>query len=235
MDYLSSIFKYVNDLSEKGFEKQRKYYKYYYDGLLSEDKNIEILDIGCGTGHFLYFLEKEGYKKYFGIDISKEQIEYCKNNISKNVEAIDGFDFLKNNNKKFDLIVLNDVLEHIKKERLFEFLDLIRGSLSDGGKLLIKVPNMANPFGLQSRYADITHDIGFTELSLREALMMSIFEDVKVRGASYPVISFQSFIGRIAVKIIQIVLRFLLRIQGYNSANVLDKHLIASASTEKNN
>ena len=230
MDYLDSLFKYVNDLSPKGLEKASKYYRYFYKGLLPENKNTKILDVGCGTGQFLYFLKKSGYKNYYGIDISEEQIEFCQKNISKDATAIDGFDFLKNNNKKFELIVLNDVLEHIKKEGLFEFLKLIYGALENGGKLLIKVPNMANPFGLQSRYDDITHDIGFTELSLKEALIMSGFKDVMVKGGSYPIISFQSFIGRVIAKFTQLALRFILRAQGYNSARLLEKHIIASAS-----
>ena len=196
---------------------------------MPENKNIKILDIGCGAGHFLYFLKETGYTNYFGIDISEEQIEFCRENVSKDVAVADGFEFLKGN-KNFNLIVLNDVLEHIAKERLFEFLELVRRALESGGKLMIKVPNMANPFSMQIRYCDITHDIGFTQSSLEQALMMAGFKDISVRGASYPVISFQSFVGKIIEKIIQVFVRFLLRVQGYNSSNALGEHLISSAS-----
>jgi len=231
MDYLNSIYKYVNDLSVKEFERMAKFYQYYYNGLLPENKNARILDLGCGTGHFLYFLDKKGYKNYYGVDLSEEEINFCKENVTKNVEAMDGFDFLKKN-RKFDLIVLNDVLEHIKKESLFEFLKLIHNSLEKGGRLLIKVPNMANPFALQSRYADITHDIGFTELSLREALITAGFKNIIIRGSSYPIYSYKTFITKIIARGVKAIIKFLLKVQGYYNAGPLEKHLISSASVD---
>jgi 2-polyprenyl-3-methyl-5-hydroxy-6-metoxy-1,4-benzoquinol methylase len=226
-DYFNSLFKYVNDLSSEGFEKSYKYYKYFYKNLLPEDKNIKILDVGCGTGQFLYFLKKEDYKNYFGIDISVEQIAFCKEHGITNVLDIDAFEFLRN--KKFNVIVLNDSLANIKKERLFEYLKLIYNSLENNGKLLIKTPNMANPLNLANRYSDITHDIGFTETSLRAALMMAGFKEVIMKGASYPAISFQSFIAKTIEKFVNQILKFLLKIQGHGVYKILDKSIIALA------
>jgi len=227
--YLNSMFKYANDLSLKGFERSCKYYGYFYKGLLPENKNTKILDVGCGTGQFLYFLKKSGYKNYYGIDISEEQIEFCKENASKNVFLTDGFDYLKNNGG-FGLIVLNDVLANIKVERLLEFLKLVHDSLGNNGKVLVKTPNMANPFNLGNRYSDITQVMGFTETTLKQALIMSGFEDIIIKGSSYPVISFQSFVARIMEKFIHLVLKISLKVQGQGLYKILDKSVIASAS-----
>ena len=228
MDYFNSMFKYVNDLSSAGFEKSARFYKEIYRDFLPENRDIKILDIGCGTGQFLYFLNKEGYKNCFGIDISAEQIAFCKEHKITNVFNIDAFEFLKD--KKFDLIVLNDSLANINKERLFVFLKLIYDSLENNGKLLVKTPNMANPLNLANRYSDITHDVGFVETSLKAALMMVGFKDVAMKGASYPVTSLQSFVAKVMQKFVNMILRFLLRIQGHSAYKILDKSIIALAS-----
>ena len=228
-NYFNSYFKDVNDLSEKGFDKSVKSYGWIYGDFLPKDKNIRILDLGCGIGHFLYFLEKKGYKNYYGVDGSKDQIKFCKEKITKKVEVSDAFTFLESKKDKFDLIVANDFLEHIQKQRLFNILGLIKDSLQPGGTLLVSVPNMSNPFSLMNRYKDITHEIGFTESSLAEALRMSGFKDVKIKGASYPVVSFKTAVGKVAVIFIYNTLKLLFRIQGHSAPKFLDKNIMAVA------
>jgi len=42
---------------------------------LPEDKKAKIIDLGCGNGGFVYWLQQIGYQNAEGIDISAEQIE----------------------------------------------------------------------------------------------------------------------------------------------------------------
>ena len=42
------------------------------------DKNLEIVDIGCGTGLVGKFLQNKGYLNYDGLDISEEMLEIAK-------------------------------------------------------------------------------------------------------------------------------------------------------------
>lgn len=228
--YFNSYFKDVNDLSIKGFDKSVKFYSWIYRDFLPKDKNFQILDLGCGTGHFLYFLEKEGYKNYYGVDDSEDQIKFCKEKITKKVELSDAFKFLELKKEKFDLIITNDFLEHIQKQRLFKLLSLIKSSLKAEGILLVSVPNMSNPFSLMNRYKDITHEIGFTESSLTEALKMSGFKDIKIRGASYPVVSFKTAVGKVATIFVYNTLKLLFRVQGHSAPKFLDKSIVALAS-----
>ena len=80
----------------------QKYYSKSVDSFL-------ILDFGCGTGGNFKFLSEFG--KVYGVDNSKDAIDYCK---SKNqlAKLIDGqnIPFQKNS---IDLITVFDVLEHI--------------------------------------------------------------------------------------------------------------------------
>lgn len=228
-NYFQAHFKQVNDLSDVGFKKSARYYGYFYNDFLPADKNAKILDLGCGVGQFLYFLEKQGFKNYYGIDVSAQQIDFCKEKITDKVQAIDGLEFLKNKKDIFDLIVLNDVLEHISKDRVVQLLRVIYSSLKKNGSLFIKVPNMANPFGLLDRYKDITHELGFTEHSLKETLVAARFEKIAVKGASYPVISFKTAVSKVAEKIIHFCLKLAMLVQGYSGSKFLDKTIIAVA------
>lgn len=227
--YLNSHFKKLNDLSKKGFETSAKFYSSFYKNFLPQNRNAKILDIGCGTGQFLYFLEKRGYANYYGIDISKQQIQFCKEKITKKVETVDVFEFLKDKKNGFDVIVANDFLEHINKNQLMKLLGLIYTSLKNNGILMVKVPNMSNPFGLINRYMDITHEIGFTEFSLSQILEVVGFQEIQLKGASYPIISLKSVIGKIGEKIVCFLLKLLHLVQGNIVPKIMNNEIIAIA------
>ncbi|MFX4234452.1 class I SAM-dependent DNA methyltransferase [Aliarcobacter butzleri] len=77
-----------------------------------------IIDIGCGQGYFLENL-KVNKKKYFGIDLSVEQIKVCQEK-NLNAQAID----LKDIKEKFDCATaIFDVLNYIPKNELKIFLE----------------------------------------------------------------------------------------------------------------
>ena len=63
-------------------------------GWLPEDKGAAILDVGCGRGEFLRFLQVEGYVNCEGIDLAEEQVEQSKRwNLP--VRCEDALDYLK--------------------------------------------------------------------------------------------------------------------------------------------
>jgi len=65
----------------------------------------------------------------------------------------------------------------------------VRESLKDGGRVVIRTPNMANILGMYSRYMDLTHYHGYTELSLRQLLREAGFSTIELHfpdWSSYP-------------------------------------------------
>ncbi|MBI2644496.1 MAG: class I SAM-dependent methyltransferase [Candidatus Wildermuthbacteria bacterium] len=226
--YFQSHFQRLNNLSEQGYDRSARYYRSYYENLLPRDKQSAILDAGCGLGQFIHFLQKEGYTNYYGIDLASDHVAICKRR-GYPVEIADIFEFLQNKKQTFDLVAANDVLEHIPKTRTMEFLAVIFHALKDNGTILLKVPNMSNPFGLMDRYQDFTHEVGFTEFSLSEVLAMAGFKDIQIKGAAYPVISLQSAIGKIAEQSLYAMLRFLFHMQGHAVPRIMDKDLIGKA------
>lgn len=108
-----------------------------------EDNNLKfntILDYGCGMGGMLIPFAIRGYKTY-GIDYGEDFIEIGKN-IGFNELYIGGIDELINNNKKFDLIILSHIIEHIPD--LDVFLNKIKLIMNPGAHIFIAVPGIDN-------------------------------------------------------------------------------------------
>jgi cyclopropane fatty-acyl-phospholipid synthase-like methyltransferase len=224
--YLNSIYARSNSLTNNEYENASEEYDKLYGKYLSHNRKQKILDIGCGTGHFLYYLKKKGLKDYIGIDISEQQIKFCKSKITKKVEKADIFDYLKKNEKKYNFILANDFLEHIKHDKVYEFLNLVYQSLKNGGIFTLRVPNMSNPFSIDSRYRDFTHLTGFTEKSLYQILYIIGFRDIRVESSKIRIKSIKSLIRKLIVLCLHKIIKFFYYIQDFAVPNTLGKNLI---------
>jgi 2-polyprenyl-3-methyl-5-hydroxy-6-metoxy-1,4-benzoquinol methylase len=92
-----------------------------------------ILDIGAGTGDFLQECKKNNWKT-FGVEPNRKAREIAKN---KNIVLENEISFF--NGKKFDVITLWHVLEHV--ENLEAYIQNLKELLQEDGTLLIGVPN----------------------------------------------------------------------------------------------
>ena len=142
-----------------------------YSEYLPADKSVKILEIGCGMGHFQFFLRQKGFLNCVAVDIGQEQIDYCQANLEGEFILVDDTNFyLLNHARVFDVIIMNDVLEHFTKNEAVEILDNIRQALKPGGRLIMRTPNMSCLFSGAGRYGDFTHETGFTERSAIQLL-----------------------------------------------------------------
>ena len=99
------------------------------------NKNTKILDIGCGRANIISALQKS-YKfkvKPIGLDIVKN------NGIRKNIsfKKIDGFDYLKRKNEKYDLILLKQTIHFFSPSKLSALINIAKIRLKHGGKILV--------------------------------------------------------------------------------------------------
>ncbi len=97
-----------------------------------------VLDYGCGTGVLQIELEKK-FKNVvtYGVDVSKQAVDYCKQRGTKNVVVFDGME-IPFPNGKFDLITAVDVLEHVKDDIVV--LKEFKRVLKPNGIAIILVP-----------------------------------------------------------------------------------------------
>lgn len=105
-----------------------------------------ILDIGCGAGSVALYLASKGYRVH-GIDISIKAIQACIESARllnlKNV-SFEPIDFTKKlPNKKFNLIICTEVLEHLEDDR--RVLSKIFSILKSGGIAIISTPSKNAP------------------------------------------------------------------------------------------
>jgi len=101
----------------------------------SKNKEISILDIGCGTGFSLDFLKENGFLSLKGIDPSKEMINIAKS--KKHDVKLGGFQELSKIHEKYDLILSISALQWIisnKQER--EIKNIIKKTAKEIKRLL---------------------------------------------------------------------------------------------------
>ena len=223
-EYFDSIFGRSNIFSKEEYEQHRINHEMNYGKFLPSDRNSRILDIGCGAGHFLYFLKKKGFDNFLGIDISQQQVDFCRKNVSEQVERADALEFLKDRSKSYGMIVANDVLEHIPKDKVIPFLSLIYNALKSSGIFLMKVPNLGNPFAIRLRYVDFTHAVGFTEKSLYQVLWIAGFRNIQILPLQE-----KGFKRRIFAGTIRFCLGKLMWHQGFVAPRILTPLLVGVA------
>ena len=200
-----------------------------YDFILPFNKNLHIVDIGCGVGLFLDFLKFKNYTNIIGIDSSLSQLEIARIK-GHNVIHDDAENWLSVN-KNIDIIIIFDVVEHMLKDEFINFLKLAKDSLNDNGLLIIRTINAASIYGGYSRYIDYTHEVSFTEISLKQILDASGYRDVTIKDN---LISFglkpKRFLRWIAFKILRSIQKFVFLIEvGVDSPKLFGKFLIVTA------
>jgi 2-polyprenyl-3-methyl-5-hydroxy-6-metoxy-1,4-benzoquinol methylase len=104
-------------------------------------KSGSLFDLGAGWGHFMLAGQELGYDVY-GIEISEQPYLYSRNDLKLPVDHIDFFEMKED--KKFDVITLWDVLEHIDKADLF--IEKCARITKPDGILVIQVPQIDSYF-----------------------------------------------------------------------------------------
>lgn len=94
-----------------------------------------LLDVGCGTGHFLKICKDHNWKTS---GTEPDENARTKATSFSNSEIYPGI-FSISKEKKFHVITMWHVLEHIHK--LDESLSLLKNLLAENGTLIIAVPN----------------------------------------------------------------------------------------------
>lgn len=169
--YASTHYTRINSNLSRSYDKRFYFWKSYITGLLPPKKSIKILEVGSGMGHNLVALSRLGYECAEGIDCSVECVNFCKSKgiKSKLVEKNETKFFVRNR-RKFDVVILYDVIEHFFPDKAVSLINKCKRVLVVGGKLVICVPNGEHPLSGKIMYADVTHKFLYTEGSLLQLL-----------------------------------------------------------------
>ena len=137
-------------MAEKHFYEQKefteKYLLPYFKKHIDDFEKKNVLEIGCAEGGLLEVLRNNG-NYAVGAELSAERAAIAKQKNSKlNVIVGDITDPKLSDklNEKFDLIVIREVIEHVRnKTAAFDNLSAL---LNDNGYLFISFPPKRSPF-----------------------------------------------------------------------------------------
>ncbi|MGD8617227.1 MAG: class I SAM-dependent methyltransferase [Gammaproteobacteria bacterium] len=165
---------------EAGYYTFGEYYRWNYLKHLPKDKDIEVLVVSCGPGYYVRMLNKNGYRNVLGIDADPEKVKHATRH-GLNCIVARAFSFLNAHQNCYDLIVLEQDINHLSKDEMWECLELCRQALRPGGMLTLYGLNAANPItGSASNADDFDHHQRLTEFSMRQALEWTGYEGIRI-------------------------------------------------------
>ena len=143
-------------LFKKSPLKQRKFN--IIKKLLPNYNDKECLDIGSDNGVISYLLRKNG-GKWCSADLVPETVKLIKELVNDNVFEVNDKNPFPFEDKKFDIVVIVDFLEHVNNDKFV--INEINRILKDNGELIINVPNPINGLirflKFKTGYTDAAH------------------------------------------------------------------------------
>lgn len=113
-----------------------------------------VLDLGCGSGHFLDVAKERGWSAY-GTETSDEAVTICR---AKGI-SMTSSSLVPNEYEPgfFDVVIMTELIEHVNNPR--EVLAGVHRLLRPGGAVYFTTPNFNSieRFVLKSRYGIITY------------------------------------------------------------------------------
>ena len=144
------------------------------------DKQVQILDLGCGHGALIHFARQAGYANIRGVDGSPEQVLAARR---LGIEGVNEGDVVTTLAKcptaSLACVVAFDLIEHFTKDELPTVVDEVRRVLEPGGIWIVHTCNGESPFASNTRYGDLTHELAFTRNSMAQLLYASGFSQVR--------------------------------------------------------
>jgi SAM-dependent methyltransferase len=153
--------------------------------LLPDSRDAVIGDVGCGYGAYLVALQRLGYARVEGCDISPEQVATAHDELGlgDEVALADAEQWLLERPGKFDCLLGFDLLEHLPLDSLLALGAAIRQSLRPGGRFIAQVPNALSPLNPFAA-GDVTHVRVFTPQSLGQTFRLWDLRPVEFREAA---------------------------------------------------
>lgn len=167
-------------------DKHLRKFKHDFVKTSNFSPEMSVLELGCGNGLFLQFLNKIGTNNFLGVDRDARILDEISPELQEHVLISDFADFFASTlNERFDRVVLFDVLEHFSLEKSVELLQSIRSILFDDGRIVIRIPNLSSPFSLEVQFNDVTHRTAFTPGSIAQVAKVAGYETTGIYPQAY--------------------------------------------------
>jgi 2-polyprenyl-3-methyl-5-hydroxy-6-metoxy-1,4-benzoquinol methylase len=211
----STLFGKTSQLEKAYFENAIK--------LLRLKKSHNVLEVGFGNGSFLNFLKKNNFSCE-GVELNKYLLDQARKNKFVVYQSLGDI----NPTKKFDLIVLFDVIEHIPENDMEIFITKLSLLLKPDGSVFLRFPNGSSPLGLANQHGDVTHCNIITLPKLSYWCSNSDLKVVFFRGDVLPFIFRHNFLkmpSRVLRIFLYAIIERIVRIISIQSKGVLSSNL----------
>jgi len=173
------------------WRSQKKYCK----EILKNSKTI--LEIGSGHGEAIYNFDKIGYN-VTGIEPDKKNVNIINKKL-KNSECILGKAETFSFDKKFDIVWLNHVFEHLSKP--IEFLKKFKNFLNESSFIFIEVPSVEKIHD-SSRFTGTPHAYNYSKESLINISKKADYEIIKCDFFRSPTL-FEGAVNKLFTKLLK--------------------------------
>jgi SAM-dependent methyltransferase len=151
-EFYSTKYKYFNNSALSAQKESQDFYKGHWDNILFELKKHlgfldgkSLFDIGFGFAQAMLYFRSQGFC-VSGLEPSPEGFDYAKEQgLDVHRSGIEDFSCV--GNKRFDVVTIFNVLEHLR-DPAHTLMNVGKKLLKPGGVLVIDVPNDFNDFQL---------------------------------------------------------------------------------------
>jgi len=145
---------------------------------ISKERN-KCLEIGCGWGTLAYALQKE-----YGAEVDVVEPSHLACEVARDYYKLSVFErdfnqfFAESKGKKYDLIFMYHVFEHLHNP--CDFLEKVSKLLNTGGILFLALPDATNPDEPSDRFFHFEHCFYYSTKTLSLILEKYKFKPVKI-------------------------------------------------------
>jgi len=182
----------IDKIKQLYLDKDIQYFSLEREIFKSEitNNNLNILDVGCGTGSLGSFFISNQNCTVHGFEINSNIIDLARENLTSVVEGNIEIDPIPFENRSFDYIILGDVLEHLINP--IQTLQKLKKYLRKDGVLLVTTPNIKHwsvTYNLIFKdnweykewgILDYSHLRFFTKKSLMDLLRKNQINNIKI-------------------------------------------------------
>ena len=170
------------DSSEEALDAAETYINHMNEVVSKLNLNCKILEIGAGSGDFLYNLKKKGFTDLIGIEPSISAINSAhpeiKSHLQEGIFQVDDFQEMN-----YDLVCCFMTLEHVYDPR--EISESVNKILKKGGYFVIVIHNYRSlvnrVLGKKSPIIDIEHMQLFSKKSIGLLFNKTNYQDIQIK------------------------------------------------------
>jgi ubiquinone/menaquinone biosynthesis C-methylase UbiE len=130
-------------MNDQNLVSRRRFALEMIEAKVSPGPDVNVLDIGCGTGHLAAELMRRGYAA-FGVDLSSAMVDYAREHYDADRFRVGDIERIPFPDDTFDAVMCLGVMEYLEKDE--PALREMWRVLKPGGHAVITTPSSICPF-----------------------------------------------------------------------------------------